>query len=156
MKTTVVRGERVSRDGKVRLGCSAILFDEDRKNVLLTQRTDNGLWCLPGGMVDPGESIVDGCVREVLEETGLIVKVKRLSGVYSDPNRLIVYPDGNKAHVVVLAIEVEKAGGSLGLSDETSGASYFPVETAVEMDLFHDHATQIRDALANQPETFIR
>jgi len=154
--TKVVYGERAAREGKLRLGCSAVLFDEKRQTVLLTRRADNGQWCLPGGMIDPGESVTEGCQREVLEETGLRVRVLRLTGVYSNPNQLTVYPDGNKAHVVVLVFEVERVGGKLGLSKETTDARFFPTAEAIGMDLFHSHAEQIRDALAGQPAAFVR
>lgn len=154
--TKVIYGERVARQGKLRLGCSAVLLDETRETVLLTRRADNGQWCLPGGRVDPGESVAEGCEREVFEETGLQVRVRRLTGVYSDPNQLILYPDGNKIHVVVLVFEVEQVGGELGLSSETTNARFFPVSEAVQMGLFHGHAEHIRDTLAGKAETFIR
>jgi 8-oxo-dGTP pyrophosphatase MutT (NUDIX family) len=154
--TKVVYGDRISKEGKLRLGCSAVLFSGDRQAVLLTQRTDNGQWCLPGGMIDPGESVTEGCVREVFEETGLGVRVVRLTGVYSDPNRLTIYPDGNKVDVIVLCFEVELVGGELGLSNETTDAQFFPVAAAVQMDLFHGHAEHISDTLAGKAEAFIR
>ena len=154
--TKVLYGDRIGKQGKLRLGCSAVLFDEMRETVLLTRRTDNGLWCLPGGMIDPGESVAEGCEREVFEETGLRVRVVRLTGVYSNPNRLTVYPDGNKACVIVLTLEVALVGGELGLSNETTDARFFPVAEAVQMDLFHGHAEQIRDALVGQDASFIR
>ncbi len=154
--TKVIHGKRVAKEGKLRLGCSAVLFGEDRKTVLLTRRADNGQWCLPGGMIDPGESVTEGCEREILEETGLKVRVVRLVGVYSNPDQLTVYPDGNKAHVVVLTFEVERIGGELGLSDETTAAQFFPVNEAVEMDLFHGHAEHLRDAVSRQARAFIR
>src|SRR5262245_20682598 len=116
--TQILYGDRLGKDGKIRLGSSAVIFDETRTKVLLTRRTDNGLWCLPGGAMDSGESAAEGCEREVLEETGLGVRVKRLVGVYSDPNQLIVYPDGHKAHIVALSFEVEIIHGVPGLSNE--------------------------------------
>ena len=154
--TKVVHGDRISKEGKLRLGCSAVLFDKDRLTVLLTRRTDNGQWCLPGGMIDPGESVSEGCEREVFEETGLKVRAVRLTGVYSNPNRLTIYPDGNKAHVIVLNFEVELVGGELGLSDETMDARFFPVAVAEQMDLFHGHFEHIRDTLAGRAEAYIR
>jgi ADP-ribose pyrophosphatase YjhB (NUDIX family) len=132
------------------------LFDKTRETILLTRRTDNGQWCLPGGMIDPGESVAEGCEREVFEETGLRVRVVRFIGVYSNPDRLTVYPDGNKANVIVLSFEVGQVGGELGLSSETTDAQFFPVAEAVQMDLFHGHAEHIRDALIEQDEAFIR
>jgi ADP-ribose pyrophosphatase YjhB (NUDIX family) len=154
--TKVLFGNRISREGQLRLGCSAVLFANKRQTVLLTRRKDNGQWCLPGGMIDPGESVAEGCEREVFEETGLRIRVIRLTGVYSDPNRVTVYPDGNKACVIVLTFVVDKVGGELGLSAETTDAKFFPVVEAVEMDLFHEHAEQIRDASAGIESAFIR
>src|SRR5215472_8463510 len=98
----IIRGNRAAKTGQVRVGCAAVIFDAPRQRVLLTRRADNGLWCLPSGGMEPGESVTDTCVREVLEETGLHVQVLRLIGVYSDSDRLLVYPDGNAFHLVSL------------------------------------------------------
>jgi ADP-ribose pyrophosphatase YjhB (NUDIX family) len=154
--TKVVYGDRIGRKGNLRLGCSAVLFGNDRQTVLLTRRSDNGQWCLPGGMIDSGESVAEGCEREVFEETGLKVRVVRLTGIYSNPNRLTIYPDGNKAFVVVLNFEVEQVGGKLGLSDETTDARFFFIAEAVQMDLFHGHAEHIHDTLTGNNAAVIR
>ncbi len=154
--TEILHGRRIGRQGAVRLGCSAVLLNPDRTEVLLTRRQDNGQWCLPGGRVDPGESVEEACVREVREETGLKVRVIRLVGVYSDPDQLFVYPDGNRAHIIVLCFEVELLGGEPTLSSETLAVDYFPVERALEMELFHGHGQHLQDALAGQEAAFIR
>ena len=62
----------------------AVVFD-DRGRVLLHRRTDNGRWALPGGAIEIDQSAEQTVVREVLEETGYIVEVVRLIGIYSDP-----------------------------------------------------------------------
>jgi 8-oxo-dGTP pyrophosphatase MutT (NUDIX family) len=154
--TQVIFGERISKHAPLRLGCSATIFDKDQIRVLLTRRKDNGSWCLPGGMIEAGESVAEGCAREVLEETGLKVRILRLTGVYSDPDQVIVYPDGNHAFIVVLNFDAECLEGEPALSDETIGVDWFPVDAAIGMDLFHGHAQHIRDALAGHPEAYIR
>ena len=154
--TQIFYGERLARGGKIRLGSSAIIFDETRTKVLLTRRTDNGMWCVPGGAMDSGESAAEGCIREVFEETGLSVRVKRLVGVYSDPNQLIVYPDGNKVHVVALSFEVEIVTGTLGLSNETTDAGFFSVQEIGSMPMLGNHAQRVQDALLNLPEAIIK
>jgi ADP-ribose pyrophosphatase YjhB (NUDIX family) len=154
--TIILYGERISRQGKLRLGCSAVLFNEIRSMVLLTLRRDNGKWCLPGGMINAGESVSEGCEREILEETGLQVRVIRLTGIYSDPNQVVVYPDGNKAHIVVLNFEVELLGGEIQLSDETSSIEWFTIAQALEMDLFHGHTTHILDTCVGSAAAIIR
>ena len=84
--TKILYGTRLGKNGELRVGCSATIFDKSHQKVLLTRRLDNGLWCLPGGHMESGESVEECCMREVFEETGLQVRVKRLPGVYSDPN----------------------------------------------------------------------
>jgi hypothetical protein len=82
--------------------------------------------------------------------------VKRLTGVYSLPNIVIVYPDGNTIQVISLNFLVEKIGGELGLSGETTEARFMLVSEAVQMNLFHSHAERIRDAVSGQVEAFIK
>jgi ADP-ribose pyrophosphatase YjhB (NUDIX family) len=153
--TQILYGDRISKQGNIRLGCSAAILDEERR-ILLTKRTDNGQWCLPGGGMDSGESVGETCEREVWEETGLKVRVKRLVGVYSHPDQLTVYPDGEKAHIVALHFEAELLSGELGLSSETTEVGYFTIEEIETMDMLGRHKVRIMDTLANQQEAFIR
>lgn len=155
-KTQVLQGERIGREGRVRLGCSAVIFDEKREKVLLTQRSDNAQWCLPGGAVDPGESVAEACVREVWEETGLRARVVRMIGVYSDPNRLVVYPDGNKVHIVALSFEVEIEGGEPGLSNETTAWGYFSAAEMAGLEMLGNHHERVLDAMQTYSATLIK
>jgi len=66
-----------------KIAVNALVFN-DKGEVLLAKRSDNGLWCIPGGHVDLGETLAQACLRELFEETGLKADVERLVGVYSD------------------------------------------------------------------------
>ena len=94
--------------------------------------------------------------REVLEETGLVVQVTRLIGVYSDPDRLMVYPDGNAYHLVGLCFEAQQLRGELQLSDETTAYGFYSLEEMVSMELLDQHRERIIDAFANQATAYIR
>jgi ADP-ribose pyrophosphatase YjhB (NUDIX family) len=153
--TQVLYGPRLGRQGKLRLGCSAAIFDEQRR-ILLTRRADNGQWCLPGGGLESGESAAEACEREVLEETGLQVRVKRLVGVYSHPDQLVIYPDGNKAFIVALHFEAEVTGGELGLSNETTDFGYFTLDEVKGMELLGRHKERVIDTLENYPQALIK
>ncbi|MFD3162888.1 NUDIX domain-containing protein [Herpetosiphon sp. NSE202] len=144
-------GDRIAAQGRLVLGCSATLFDATRSKLLLTRRTDNGRWCLPGGAFDPGESVSEACVREVFEETGLIVEVVRLLGVYSNPHRMVRYADGNQYHVVSLNFEVALVGGELGLSNETTEVGYFSEAEIATMDIIDPHVERMATIWANEP-----
>jgi 8-oxo-dGTP pyrophosphatase MutT (NUDIX family) len=154
--SNLIQGERVGRQGILRPGVSAIIFENSRQSVLLTRRTDNGRWCLPGGGMDPGESADEACVREVLEETGLEVRVTRLVGIYTSPNILVEYPDGNKIQPVACSFEAEVIGGELGLSDETTDYGYIAVGEFHTVDLMEHHRQRIDDALKNQTAAIYR
>ncbi len=152
----IIVGHRVGQNGTIRVGCSAVIFDEDREKILLTRREDNNQWCLPGGGMEPGESASETCVREVEEETGLHVTIKRLIGVYTTPDELIVYRDGNKIQLVALCFEAEIVGGELRLSDETTEYGYFSYQEIQGLDLLMNHARRIEDAYSGKTTTFIR
>jgi len=153
--TQVLYGPRLGREGKIRLGCSASIFDEQGR-VLLTKRRDNGQWCLPSGGMESGESAAEACEREVFEETGLSVRVRRLVGVYSHPDQLIVYGDGNKFQIVAIHFEAEIIGGELGLSDETSDFGYFALEELDGLEMLGRHKERILDTLENRSDAVIK
>ena len=155
MPTEVLYGPRLGQEGVLRIGCSGALFDPKREKVLLTQRADNGRWCLPGGTMEPGESAAEACEREVLEETGLQVRAKRLIGVYSNPDQLVIYPDGNKAFFVVLSFEVELISGELSLSNETTAFGYYSLREMESMQMHGEHKMRVEDALLGG-ETLIK
>ena len=153
---TLLYGERIGKTAKLSTGCSAIIWDETRAKILLTRRTDNGRWCLPGGHMEAGESMAETCVREVLEETGLQVKVGRLIGVYTTPHRITEYADGNRNQLVAMSFEAEVIGGTFGLSDETTEVGYFSLTEIAAMDMMEHHVERIQDALINQTAAFVK
>ena len=110
---------------RIKLGI-AVLVSDKQGWVLLEKRSDCGLWGVPGGRIEPGESIQDAAVREIQEETGLTVRVTRLIGVYSDPEegRIITYPDG-VVHGIDIFVESAIVGGDLRPSDESEALQFF-------------------------------
>src|SRR5512135_1118125 len=143
----VLYGDRIGQEGELRIGSCAVIFDDNRSKVLITKRADNGLWCLPGGKMEPGESIEECCRREVLEETGLDVEIKRLVAVYSNRDQLVVYKDGAKVQFVILSFEAQIAGGMLALSNETTDAGFFSFAEMELMEMHGRHKDRVFDAL---------
>ncbi len=152
----LIYGDRIGKLAKISPSCVAVIFGANRQNVLLTRRADNGRWCLPGGAMDAGESAVECCAREVLEETGLIVRVGRLVGVYSTPHSIIEYADGNRRQGLTMSFEAEPTGGELCLSDETTEVGYFSREQMNSMDVMEPIYQRVDDALASLEAAFVR
>jgi ADP-ribose pyrophosphatase YjhB (NUDIX family) len=153
--TQVLYGYRISKSGELRLGSCAVIFDKLQGKVLLTRRADYGLWCLPGGKMESGESIEECFLREVLEETCLEVRIRRLIGIYSNRDQLVVYPDGHKVQIAVLSFEAEIIGGKLGLSDETTAADYYSLLEMESMPMHGRHLERVKDAMLYLPTPII-
>lgn len=139
----------------IRVCASGIVYNGEGE-VLLEKRADNGWWGLPGGHVDVGESVERAAVREVLEETGIRTRVRRLVGIYSDPrcNVIGAYSDG-LIHFVLVIFECEYLSGELAVSEESTEVRYFPARNLPAKTLFCD-AQAIADALENRIQPFIR
>ena len=139
----------------VRPSVSAVIFDA-RRRLLLQQRSDGGQWGLPGGSLEIGESVKEGVIREVREETGLAVAVRRLIGIYSEPRRQVVrYPDGNVWHYVNVCFECVVRGGVLTTCDETLALRWV-MPTRLPATLLDNHRIRIRDARQRRTAAFIR
>ncbi|MFI9331547.1 NUDIX hydrolase [Kitasatospora sp. NPDC052868] len=95
----------------------AAVFDDEGR-VLLAQRTDDGRWALPGGILDPAEQPADGVVRECLEETGVIAVPELLASVDVSPE--VVYRNGDVTQYLNLTFRCRAVGGEARVNDEES------------------------------------
>lgn len=118
---------------------TSVAVIEDGK-VLLTKREDFEVWCLPGGVVEEGESLAQGAVREVREETGLDVELEELVGVYSKLGFM------GDVHAALFRAKV--SGGALRLQPgETIELAFFAADELPE-EIVCGHGRRIIDALA--------
>ncbi|MCX5376034.1 NUDIX hydrolase [Streptomyces sp. NBC_00091] len=113
---------------------AAVVRDDGR--LLAIRRADNGMWELPGGVLELKETPEDGVRREVLEETGIHVEVDQLTGVYKN----IV------AGVVALVFRCKPSGGVERVSVETTAVQWLtPREVSERM--AEAYAIRLLDAL---------
>ena len=126
------------------VGIFGIIFDPQQR-VLLCHRRDYDLWNLPGGGLEAGESPWGGLVREVKEETGLIVEISRLTGIYSKHDR----------SEIVFAFVCSVVSGKITLNDEADKIEYFALEK-ITVNTSLKQVERIKDALKNQERTIFK
>ena len=113
-------------------GCDVFVVN-DQHEVLLIRRSDNGFWALPGGCQNLGETAKECAIRECFEESGLIVVIEALLGVWSSQCYPYVnYPwkDNEFSHVVFSGRIV---GGQATPSEETTEIGWFGEKSLPEL-----------------------
>lgn len=110
--------------------------------VLIKRKNPPPGWALPGGFVDVGETVETACLREAKEETNLDVKIKRLVGVYSDPDR---DPRGHTVSIVYLcAMKTDLS--SMQAQDDAAEISTFTEAEVAKLEIAFDHCQIIADS----------
>jgi 8-oxo-dGTP pyrophosphatase MutT (NUDIX family) len=118
-----------------------VLAVDNHGRMLLQRRRDTGQWALPMGKMELGETSSQCAIRETREETGVLVQVTGLLGVFSDPAHIIAYGDGEirqEYEVILLAEPVE---GDPAVNDEASDVRWTAPADLGELDI---HPTQWR------------
>jgi len=126
------------------LAVDGIILKDDK--VLLTKREIypfQGYWVLPGGHVEYGEKVEEAIKREMKEELGVSVKIKKLVGVYSEPKRDPRY------HSVSVVFFLGKGKGKIRLSHEASEFKYFSLNNLPKKIGF-DHRKILNDFKRNR------
>ncbi|MFD6508173.1 NUDIX domain-containing protein [Bacillus sp. NPDC060175] len=105
---------------------AAIIKNEQGE--ILFQYPGGEYWSLPAGAIEPGETPEDAIVREVWEETGLKVEVKKEKGVFGGEEFRHTYSNGDQVEYIVVVFECEVVGGELKAIDgESLKLQYFPL-----------------------------
>lgn len=111
---------------------SAIVLN-DAGEILLQERSDNNLWALPGGTMNPGESTAQCVIREVKEETGLDVKPEYIVGIYSNPAHIVAYSDGEVRQEFSICFFCTLIDGEIKSSDESFRVDFFSLQEALQL-----------------------
>ena len=127
-----------------RIACSAII--ERGGEYLMARRRDIGWWNLPGGGLEAGETVEQGLAREVREEVGVEIRVIRLVGVYSKPQ---------KSEVVLTFLCKLADDTPPTTSDEVSEVGWYRADALPERTL-PKHRQRVLDAALGQPEAILR
>ena len=136
-------------------GVSAVLVRDDlepgQQHILLTKRSDNGLWSLPAGIVEPDEQPAAALIRELLEETQVVARAERLALLTMDPE--VSYPNGDRSQYVSMCFRCSYVSGEAAVGDEESTAvGWFAVD-ALPADLDEQQLRRISCGLSDQEAT---
>ena len=125
-----------------------------RNSILLVERAGNplkGYWSLPGGLLETGETLEAGVAREVLEETGLIVKPVKFYGLFQ---RIMRDAKGRAEYHYLLADYVCKVlGGTLQAGDDVSRVEFVPRGRLKEYTMTEGTLSVIQEAYALRKRT---
>jgi 8-oxo-dGTP diphosphatase len=117
--------------------------------LLLVRRCDNGVWELPGGRVDVGETAEQAAIRETAEEAGVQVAITGLAGLFTDPGLVIRSPGGEVRQQFAVLFRGRAVGGRPhGDQSETSEAAWIPVDDLPEWPIVSAERAWIAHALA--------
>jgi ADP-ribose pyrophosphatase YjhB (NUDIX family) len=133
---------------------SAVVVDGQGR-ILLHRRDDNQLWSIPGGAMEPGESIGQTVVREVKEETGLDVEPESIIGVYSNPRHVVEYADGEVRQQFSVCFVCKAVGGQLTTSNESLEVGFFTPAEIESMPMHDSIRLRIRHYLERPPTAVI-
>ena len=117
------------------LGVGALVFDEPNRILMVERGREplKGWWALPGGVLEVGETLVEGVRREVLEETGLVVDPVQMVEVFE---RIIHDEAGRPEYLNVLADYIAGVtGGTGGAADDCAAVQWLERDALASMRL---------------------
>lgn len=122
-----------------------VLAVDDQGRVLLQRRRDTGQWAIPMGKMELGETPAQCAIRETREETGVLVEVTGLLGVYSDPGHIVAYTDGEIRQEYEVILLGRPVSGTPAANEEASDAAWFAPGDLGPLDIHPTQWRQLRD-----------
>lgn len=135
------------------VGVTAVVRN-DVGQLLMIRRTDSGLYAIPGGAQEIGETISQTVVREVNEETGIDVQVTALIGIYSDPDHVIAFTDGEVRQEFSICFRAQPIGGQLRTSSESSEVRWVDPARLDELDVHPSIRLRIQHGLEHRGQPY--
>lgn len=135
------------------IAASAFVVD-DAGRLLMIRRTDSGKYALPGGRHELGETMTQTVIRETEEETGLTIEVTGLIGIYSNPDHVIEFSDGEVRQEFSICFRGRAVGGEPRPSDETTEALWVERDQVDGLDVHPSIRLRIEHGYSPDREPF--
>jgi ADP-ribose pyrophosphatase YjhB (NUDIX family) len=136
------------------IGVAAIIIRGN--SVLMELRKDCNRWSLIGGALEIDESLIDCLKRETKEETALDIVNIELFGIFSDPSRIIEYPDGNILRSITIAYIVQvEDDDQIKTSEESYMLEFVDIHKLSEFDVVETHNHILQNYLSWDSKTVV-
>jgi 8-oxo-dGTP pyrophosphatase MutT (NUDIX family) len=132
------------------VAASAFVLDPAGR-LLMIRRTDSGLYALPGGRHELGETMTETAVRETLEETGVTIEVTDLIGIYSDPAHVVAFSDGEVRQEFSICFRARPISGQPRPSEESSEVQWVPRDQLDALDIHPSIRLRIDHGYTHRP-----
>ncbi len=110
------------------LTAASVMIHDKEGRILLQHRTDTNNWGLPGGFMEPGETIEETAKREIKEETGLTIDTLIFFHVFSGKKFYFEYPNGDKVYNVIVSFTAPEPEGNIIKNEESYELVYFTLD----------------------------
>jgi 8-oxo-dGTP pyrophosphatase MutT (NUDIX family) len=129
---------------------TGMVWNKDRE-LLLVQETDG--WNLPGGIIEPEEYPAQALIREIREESGVVVRATKIVGVFGGPEGFHrIYPNGDQVKFIDVLFECMAVGGELNCGDgEALAAKYFSVAELAALNITYPISLTLLTQLSELP-----
>ncbi|MFD5825872.1 NUDIX hydrolase [Lentzea sp. NPDC060358] len=126
----------------------------DSGQVLMIRRTDNDKYAIPGGQQEVGETLAQAAIREVKEETGIEIGILAIIGLYSNPNHVIAYDDGEVRQEFSICFRAKPTGGHPKTSSESKEVQWVDPSKISDLNVHPSIQLRITHALSNLDHPF--
>ncbi|WP_433269638.1 NUDIX hydrolase [Actinosynnema sp. CS-041913] len=152
-RTDYLNDPNAPKLNSIRVAVSAIVQDATGR-LLMIRRTDNDKYAIPGDGQDVGETLSQAVVREVEEETGIHVEATGLVGLYSNPNHVIAYNNGEVRQEFSICFRAQPIGGELRTSNESKEVHWVELDRLADLDIHPSIRLRIEQGLGNRAEPY--
>jgi 8-oxo-dGTP pyrophosphatase MutT (NUDIX family) len=127
---------------------AGVLAVNEHGEILLQRRRDTGQWALPMGKQEMGETVTQCAIRECVEETGVEVELTGVLGIFSDPDHIVAYSDGEVRQEYEVTLLGRATGGAPIANVEASDVCWAAPATLDQLDVHPTMRRQIGHYLA--------
>jgi ADP-ribose pyrophosphatase YjhB (NUDIX family) len=133
-----------------------VVVTNDAGEILLIRRSDNDNWAVPGGAVDLGESLPHAGIRETKEESGIECEITGISGIYTDPEHVILYTSNGEVRQEFSIVLIARAtGGEPTPSSESSEVRWVALDDLPNYQMDQSMRLRVRHYLEHRDRLYI-